>query len=514
VRMKIKAMDTGPRHARRRTIRSILFSALTTCAAVALVPARSWAVEAALPSPEALLQRHIEAIGGAAALRHAQSLTFSGEVTLPFLKAKAPIDFLFQTPDRFFCHFRYHHAFFGFLKVPYFAKREAEAGYDGTNGWIVDFDHNVEPMNGTDEAFFRGLLDKFSPLCFSRKFYLTRTLDSRRFAGRDCYRVLIVFPSGEHAFEFYDVKSGLLTGTNYPFDDDDALINVQTTYSDFRRVGSGLQLPFQIEPRVAGERFTIQASQVRTDVSNLRVPASKFGSKPAPRPLLKPAAVAAREVIARYVTACGGEEALRKHTSLKLAGSYQVPGDHGFTNRVEVFMALSNRFALCLTTPKGLYREGCDGEHYWREDGKHIGFASGRDLAQKLAERQFLAELHPPEAFRSLETLGTLSLDGHECYQLLLVRKDGEVLDEFYDVQTGLLRARRTTDERSGGALKLQTTFEDYRRFGDWMLSSRERYKLSGEPQGFVMAEAQWDVAPDSAFVMPAEVKARLAQRK
>src|ERR1039457_3627394 len=94
-----------------------------------------------LPSPEALLQRHIEAIGGSAALRQAQSLSFKGEVSLPSLKAKAPIEFLFQAPDRFYCLFRYHHAFFGFLKVPFLAKRQAECGYDGTTGWLVDFDN-------------------------------------------------------------------------------------------------------------------------------------------------------------------------------------------------------------------------------------------------------------------------------------------------------------------------------------------------------------------------------------
>jgi Leucine-rich repeat (LRR) protein len=110
--------------------------ALRLLTAIVLFAAPLQAATPDLPSPEALLQRHIEAIGGAAALRQAQSLSFKGEVSLPFLKAKAPIEFLFQAPDRFYCLFRYHHAFFGFVKVPFFAKRQAECGYDGTNGWL------------------------------------------------------------------------------------------------------------------------------------------------------------------------------------------------------------------------------------------------------------------------------------------------------------------------------------------------------------------------------------------
>jgi hypothetical protein len=512
--MHMKPTNAKPGHFTHCLIRRSLWLALSPLAAIVLIPGPLQAATSDLPTPETLLQHHVDAIGGAAALREAQSLVFKGEVSLPFVKAQAPIDFLFQTPDRFFCQFTYHHAFFGFLKVPFFARREAEAGYDGTNGWTVDFDRNVEALEATDEAFFRGLLDKFSPLCFGRNFHLARTLDVERFADRDCYRVLIVFPFGEHAFEFYDVKSGLLAGTIYPFDTGDVLANVRTTYSDFRRVGQGLKLPFRIDLQVGDQRYSIQASEVRTDTTDVRVPASKFKSKPTPLPLLKPATIPARAVIERYVNACGGAEALRKHTSLHLSAKYQSPGAQGFTNRAEVFSAPPNRFAFTLSTPRGLYREGCDGEHYWRADGKDISFAGGNDLAQKLAERQFLAELHAPESFRSMETLGTIKAGEHECYELLLIRQSSEVFDEFYDVQTGLLRERRTADERSGGALKLQATFEDYRRFGDWMVPAHHSYRLAGDPQELTVTKAEWDVTPDSVFVMPAEVKARLALQK
>jgi hypothetical protein len=482
--------------------------------AIVLASASLQAAPPDLPAPETLLQRHIDALGGDAALRKAQSLSFKGEVDLSFLKAKAPIEFLFQTPDRFYCMFRYHHAFFGFLKVPFFAKRQAECGYDGTNGWLVDFEHKVEPLYGTDEAFMRGLLDKFSPLCFSRKFTLIRTLDVVKFADRDCYRVLLVYPFGEHAFEFYDVKSGLLAGTIYPFDTDNAMVNIRTVYSDFRRVSGGLRMPFRLEVAVGDQHYLIQASEVRTDLAGARMPPSKYKSAPPELPLLKPATVPAREVIDKFVEACGGSAALRKHSSLKLNGIYQLPGSHGFTNRIEVFSAVTNRFSLSLPIPNGMYLEGCDGEHYWRVDGKDIRLAAGSELAQKLAERQFLAELHAPESFRSVDNLGTIKLDDHDCHELLLVRPDGEVFEEFYDVQTGLLRARHTTNERFDGTLKLLVTFDDYRRFGDWMLPTRQIHKLMGDPQVLTVMNAEWDTVPATAFDMPADVKARLASKQ
>ncbi len=64
--------------------------------AIALASAPLRAATPDCPKPEALLQRHIDALGGAAALRQAQGLTFKGEVALPFVNAKAPIEFLLR----------------------------------------------------------------------------------------------------------------------------------------------------------------------------------------------------------------------------------------------------------------------------------------------------------------------------------------------------------------------------------------------------------------------------------
>ncbi len=92
---------------------------------------------------------------------------------------------------------------------------------------------------------------------------------------------------------------------------------------------------------------------------------------------------------------------------------------------------------------------------------------------------------------------------------MLLVRTNGEMIDEFYDVETGLLRARNTNDERTGGVVKLLATFDDYRRFGDWMESTHNSYRLYGAPQVVTVTNVEWDRVPDTVFVMPADVKSR-----
>src|ERR1035438_9047384 len=54
-----------------------------------------------LPAAEEVFQRHVAAVGGAAALSKPHNLVFKGEADLVPLKAKAPIEFYVQAPDRF-----------------------------------------------------------------------------------------------------------------------------------------------------------------------------------------------------------------------------------------------------------------------------------------------------------------------------------------------------------------------------------------------------------------------------
>ncbi len=88
------------------------------------------------------------------------------------------------------------------------------------------------------------------------------------------------------------------------------------------------------------------------------------------------------------------------------------------------------------------------------------------------------------------------------------------MLDEFYDVQTGLPRGWNTADERTGGAIELLARFDDYRLFGDWRLPTHQSYRLTGDAQVIAITNAEWDTTPDSVFEMPAEVKARLASHQ
>jgi hypothetical protein len=142
-----------------------------------------------------------------------------------------------------------------------------------------------------------------------------------------------------------------------------------------------------------------------------------------------------------------------------------------------------------------------------------VKFAAGKDLEQLLAMRDFAAVLHEPAAYRSMETLGTINADGKTCFQVLLMRKNGEIFDEFYDAETGLLRQRRRMDEANGGNIELLETYGDYRRFGNQMVPARQVFTGLGYREELTISAVEWDDVPESVFEPPADLKAALGPK-
>jgi hypothetical protein len=468
---------------------------------------------AELPVAEEVFQRHVAAIGGVAALNKPHNMVFRGEADLVPFKAKAPIEFYVQAPDRFLFRLKYHYAFFGMIRVPFVGVRQPECGFDGTNGWTIDFERRLEPMSTPEAVSFRTLCDKFSPLYASRHFILTRTMDIERFANRDCYRVLVVLPSGDHAFEFYDTSTGLLAGTDYPFFDSGAWFNVRMTWSDFRRLRSGLRVPYRVDIEVFGDHYYLRGKDVRIDDPGCVIPASKCTSVLPPVPSLEPESKPAQEIIDRYVEALGGRDAIRSHTSMHMSGQLRFPRNKGFSSPIEIFSARTNHFFLQVQLPEGLHRQGCDGRRYGRATGTDVKFAAGRDLDQLLAIREFTAELHEPDAYRSVETLGSIKVDGRKCFQVLLTRKGGEVFDEFYDAETGLLHQRRRVDEANGGSRQLLETYRDYRRFGNQLVPAGQVFTALEYREELTISKVEWDNVPETVFNPPPDLKEALERK-
>src|ERR1017187_3174985 len=147
---------------------------------------------------------------------------------------------------------------------------------------------------------------------------------------------------------------------------------------------------------------------------------------------------AAKDVIARYVTAIGGATAQKKITSLRMRGHLEMAAQ-GMSGDVEVSMA---RPAKSITrseiTGIGRIEEGFNGTIGW-EVNPITGpqQAAGKKLSEMRDDAQFDSALHLPDSVKEMTTIGREEFDGHSAVKLKVVFISGNEQIEYYDSATG-----------------------------------------------------------------------------
>ncbi|MEC9374194.1 MAG: hypothetical protein VYC34_10140 [Planctomycetota bacterium] len=145
----------------------------------------------------------------------------------------------------------------------------------------------------------------------------------------------------------------------------------------------------------------------------------------------------AKEVLANYIEARGGEEALRAITTLRRTGSVedfqrQRAGKltHLTGDEMRVFMSLE--------FPGEPVLAGCDGETRWRMDPTSGPMTFGPPDSATAANFDFYRDLNYSTHFPQITNEGRGDFEGVDCWRLRLVDLEGREMYEFFAVDTGL----------------------------------------------------------------------------
>ena len=234
--------------------------------------------------------------------------------------------------------------------------------------------------------------------------------------------------------------------------------------------------------------------------------------KPGTAAAAKPAAEnlpSAKSLIAKYIAAIGGREAILSHSSTHSTGTFTV-ASAGMTGSIELFAAKPNKSLVKITIPGvGEITEGFDGTNGWTISpmtGPML--LQGKQLEEKRFDTDFYGELHDASRYESMTTVERTDFDGRPCYKVRLVRKNGGEDFEFYDVTTGLKVGRIATRETQMGTVTGTAVETDYRKFGKLLLPGTIKNSLMGVQQVITIQTIEYDAVPASAFEPPAEIKA------
>lgn len=216
-----------------------------------------------VPGADQLLDKYVQAVGGAAAIEKVTSRVMKGSIT--FGDSDVPIEIYSKDPEKRV----------SFTHTP---DGDSITAFDGHEGWLGMPGHPVRDMHGPDLDGAAMDADLHFGVHLKEMFSKLERRGMEKIGDHDAY-VVVGEREGRTPLQLYfDTQSGLLLRLVRFGETPLGSLPTQIDYADYREVG-GVKVPFRWTLARSGGRFTIQL----TDASqNVPVDDAKFAKPPAP----------------------------------------------------------------------------------------------------------------------------------------------------------------------------------------------------------------------------------------
>ena len=216
-----------------------LLSATLYAQSPATAPAK--AASSALPDARTLVDRHVKAIGGRAAILAHKSMRATGTLSVATSGLSGPVEMYGAAPDRVL------------VKASIQGIGEIIDGYDGEHGW------SINPMAGpslkTGKELEQTKLDAdFYGELRDPKKYTLRTIEKTQFDGRECYKVSVKRADGSEDFDFYDAATGLRAGSINTRETQMGTMTVSNVEGGYKKFGRIMQATMLVQKLMGVEQ--------------------------------------------------------------------------------------------------------------------------------------------------------------------------------------------------------------------------------------------------------------------
>lgn len=187
-------------------------------------------------------------------------------------------------------------------------------------------------------------------------------------------------------------------------------------------------------------------------------PAAKTDAKPEALPTVD-------DILAKYVTAIGGKEAIEKITSRSMKCSLNLEAFGVADAPVEIFHKAPNKSSFKLEIPGfGTIVSVYNGATAWSSDPMNgLRELSGPELAQTKREADLHIELNFKQYFSKLEVKGKEKVGSYETYLIEATSNEGSPVKYYFDVNTGLLVRQDGEEETPQGKVLMENYLDDYK---------------------------------------------------
>jgi len=214
------------------------------------------------PTPSQILEKYVQAVGGASAISKVTSRVMKGEID--FGGKFLPIDIYSKDPDKRI----------SFTHMP---EGDSITAFDGHEGWLGMPGRPMREMHGGDVDGASIDADLHLPIHLTQMFSELKLQGTQKIADHETY-VVVGQRQGKTPIELYfDQQTGLLVRLVRFGETALGQLPTQVDYGDYRDAG-GVKIPYRWTLARPGGRFTIQVADMQ---QNVPVDDVKF-EKPAP----------------------------------------------------------------------------------------------------------------------------------------------------------------------------------------------------------------------------------------
>ncbi|MCR4375922.1 MAG: S41 family peptidase [Acidobacteria bacterium] len=214
-------------------------------------------------------------------------------------------------------------------------------------------------------------------------------------------------------------------------------------------------------------------------------------------------------LVAKYVAAIGGADAIRATVSFRATGVTELPAQN-IKGTFEMIAARPAKSILRIELGGvGKAESGFNGEVGWSLDPM-VGpsLVTGRMLDELRNDAHFEAALHPPDLVRSITTTARVMFDGRPAFKARVVMVSGQQRDQYFDVETGYLIGIEGENQTPMGVLPMTMTLRDYKAFGAITHPARVIQSAMGIEQHFIFERYEYNTLKADAFDPPAIIRA------
>jgi hypothetical protein len=214
----------------------------------------------AWPTPQQILAKYAQAVGGKEAADKLKSRVMKGSYVTPDGNA-LPMELTYQSPDKLFSSVTTRQG-------------EIKQALDGNTGWMSNA-RETRPLNPAELDRLKGLALSLEPLQLKEPYPRLIFAGKDKVGDHEVFRLRMATPDKKRITYYFDTQSGLLLRrlvlreTIIGFDPE------QTEYEDYRDV-EGVKVPFSIRTSSPASSGTRKISEVK---ANVQVDPSQFKTK-------------------------------------------------------------------------------------------------------------------------------------------------------------------------------------------------------------------------------------------